>query len=100
MVGPFYGDQIAFAEVGYRVGAVQIGGTARIVQIPFFAVVCDYVLIGEEIFAVGAYLSKDRIQLSSIASQDIFKLVASCIILIGVALVAAGSDLMISLLSK
>jgi hypothetical protein len=98
MVGPFYGDQIAFAEIGYRVGAIQVGGTARIVQIPFFAVVCDYVLIGEEIFAVGAYLSRDPVQLASIVSQDVFKLLAVILIIAGAVMAAMGSTALTNIL--
>jgi len=98
MVGPFYGDQIAFAEIGYRVGAIQIGGTARIVQIPFFAVVCDYTLIGEEIFAVGAFLSQDPIQLASITAQDVFKFVAVFLIILGVALTSVGNSMIQNIL--
>ncbi len=99
MIGPFYGDQIAFSEVGYKIGAIQIGGTARIVQIPFFAVACDYTLIGEEIFAISAYLSKDPVQLNSIVSQDIFKVVAIVILLIGVIMFMGGSNMVIQLLT-
>lgn len=99
MVGPFYGDQIAFAEVGYRVGAIQVGGTARIVQVPYFAVVCDYCLIGEEIFAVGAYLSKDPLQLASITAQDVFKLISIFLIVLGIFSVLAGGNLIGNLLS-
>ena len=62
MIGPFYAESMLFAETFFRIGAIQLAGTARGYQIPFFAVVCDYLLIAEEIYAAGAYLSKDPIQ--------------------------------------
>lgn len=44
MVGPFYAEAILLSEVAARYGSFQIGGTARPVQIPFFAIVCDFTL--------------------------------------------------------
>ncbi len=40
---------------------------------PFFVAASDYCLIGEELFAAAAYLSKDQVQLGSILGQDVSK---------------------------
>ena len=98
MIGPFYAESILLSEVGARYGVFQIGGTARPVQIPYFAIVCDFTLIGEEIFAAGAYLSKDPVQLSSIAAQDAFKIVSIILIMFGVVLSVLRSTALTSLL--
>lgn len=90
MVGAFWAESMMLAESAARVGAVQIGGTARLYQIPFFAAVCDYVLIGEEMFAASAYLTKDPVLITSIATQDIFRIVGWVVIIVGAILSTAG----------
>jgi len=69
---------------------MQIGGTARMYQIPFFAALCDYVLIGEEMFAAGAYVSGDAQQIGTIACQDWYKLAALILGIIGMLLATAN----------
>ena len=90
MIGPFWAESMMFAESFDRVGAFQVGGTARMYQIPFFAALCDYTLIGEEIFAAGAYVSGDPMQIGSIASQGWYKLVALILGIIGAFLATAN----------
>ena len=98
MIGPFYAESMMFSETFFRIGSIQLAGTARGYQIPFFAVVCDYLLIGEEIYAAGAYLSKDAVQCGSIQGQDLGKLIAWILMFIGVLATAAGSPIIIDLL--
>jgi len=83
MVGPFWAESMMFAETFYRIGAIQVAGTARIYQIPFFAIVCDYVIIGDEMFAAGAYLSREPSAMASIFIQDLVKLFALAVCIIG-----------------
>lgn len=90
MVGGYWAESLQLAEVGFGVGAVQIAGTANTHQIPFFVAACDYSLIGEEIYAAGAYLSKDPIQSGSVVGQDMGKAIAFILLLLGVILSAAG----------
>ena len=98
MIGPFYAESMLFAETFYRIGSIQLAGTARGYQIPFFAVVCDYLLIAEEIYAAGAYLSKDPILAGSIRGQDVGKLLALVMMIVGIILTALGSSALINLL--
>jgi len=98
MIGPFYAESMMFSETFFRIGAIQLAGTARGYQIPFFAVVCDYLLIAEEIYAAGAYLSKDPVQCGSIQGQDIGKVIGWILMLVGVLATAAGSPIIINLL--
>ena len=69
-IGHFYAESLMLAEMGQRIGAIQIAGTADVAQLPFFVCACDYTLIGEELFAAGAYLSKEPLLLGSIKGQD------------------------------
>jgi hypothetical protein len=98
MVGPFYAESMLFAETFQRIGSIQLAGTARGYQIPFFAVICDYVLIAEEIYAAGAYLSEDPVQVGTIRGQDFGKIAALILMIIGVLLTMAGSNFIVSLL--
>lgn len=90
MIGPFWAESMMFAESFDRAGSMQVGGTARMYQIPFFAALCDYVLIGEEMFAAGAYVSGDPQQIGTIASQDWYKLVGFILAIVGALLATAG----------
>ena len=83
LIGGFWAESLMFAEVGNAVGAIQIAGTANLHQIQFFVAACDYTLIGEEIFAVGAYFSGDPIRRGSLAGQDVGKVIAILLIIIG-----------------
>ncbi len=98
MIGPFWAESMMFAETFHRVGAMQVGGTARMYQIPFFAALCDYVLIGEEMFAAGAYVSGDPNQIGSIASQDWYKIVAIILSVLGMLLATANITVISDLL--
>ena len=93
MVGPFYAESLIFAETGSWTGALQIAGTARETQIPFFVLACDYVFIGEEIFAAAALASGDPAIIATIRSQDIGKLIALALIVIGLVLLPLGVNL-------
>jgi hypothetical protein len=91
-LGAFYAESLIFAETGYTTGAIQIAGTAEVDQLPFFVVACDYTLIGEELYAAGASLSEDPVQIGSIRGQDIAKVIFIAVIVVGVILKLMGID--------
>ncbi|PKL45293.1 MAG: hypothetical protein CVV42_18875 [Candidatus Riflebacteria bacterium HGW-Riflebacteria-2] len=86
-LGTFYAESLILAETGNAVGAIQIAGTAEPSQIPFFVAACDYTLIGEELFAASAYLSKNPKEVGSLKGQDIIKLLIIAVMIIGTLLV-------------
>jgi len=90
LIGAFWHESAQIAEAASMVGAVQIGGTGRLYQIPFFAAVCDMNLIGEEIYAVGAYISRTPQMLASIATTDYFKVISFILIILGTILATVG----------
>ncbi len=90
MLGTFYAESLILAETGRSVGAIQIAGTAMPSQIPFFIAACDYTLIGEELFAASAYLSKEPKLLGSLRGQDVAKLFFMIVIVIGVLAATIG----------
>ena len=91
-MGAFMAESLILAEVGNAVGAVQIAGTDSITQLPFFITACDYALMGEELHAASAYLSKEPMLLGSLKGQDWGKLLAIAAILVGVVLEILGFD--------
>jgi hypothetical protein len=82
-MGAFYAESLILAETANSIGAIQIAGTAMPSQLPFFVAACDYTLIGEEFFAASAYLSNDPEQLGSLKGQDIGKIIAAALLIIG-----------------
>ena len=90
MLGTFYAESLILAETGRGVGAIQIAGTAMPSQIPFFVAACDYTLIGEELFAASAYLSKEPKLLGSLRGQDVAKLFFMIVITLGVIAATVG----------
>jgi len=94
LIGCFYAESLLLAETGQSTGAIQIAGTAEVAQLPFFVCACDYTLIGEELYAAGAYLSRDPAQLGSIKGQDITKAVVGLYIVVATALLVVGSTLL------
>ncbi|OGC89420.1 MAG: hypothetical protein A2W25_01685 [candidate division Zixibacteria bacterium RBG_16_53_22] len=90
--GAFYAESLLLAETGNSIGAIQIAGTAMPAQLPFFVAACDYTLIGEELFAASAYLSREPKLLGSLKGQDIGgKLVFLTLALIFIAIVTFGA---------
>ena len=98
-LGAFYAESLIFAETGYTTGAIQIAGTAEVDQLPFFVVACDYTLIGEELYAAGASLSGDPIQIGSIRGQDIAKAIFLVFIIAGVILNLLGIEVFMNWLT-
>jgi len=90
LLGAFFAESLILAETGNSIGAIQIAGTARPAQLPFFIAACDFTLIGEELFAASAYLSGEPKQLGSLKGQDVGKMIAMIVILVGVLAVTLG----------
>lgn len=82
-MGAFFAESLILAETGNAAGAIQIAGTAMPSQLPFFVASCDYTLIGEELFAASAYLSREPRQLGSLKGQDVGKAIFIAAIIVG-----------------
>jgi len=90
MIGAYWAESLQLAETGNRIGALQITGTANTHQIPFFLIVSDYCLIGEEIFSAGAYLTQDAPVIASLAGQDVGRIIAVVLSVLGTLLNTIG----------
>ena len=83
-MGYFYAEALILAETGNLSGAIQIAGTDADTQIPFFITACDYTLMGEELYAASAYLSRHPTLLAQLKGQDIGKAIMTASLLLGV----------------
>ncbi len=97
LVGYFFAESLILAETGQSTGAIQIAGQADPTQLPFFVVTCDYTLIGEELYAAGAYLSREPILLGSMRGQDIAKALLIFVGLTGIIAVSLGMSWFVNL---
>lgn len=96
-MGYYYAESLLIAETGVATGAMQIAGTDAITQLPFFITTCDYTLMGEELYAASAYLSREPLQLGSLKGQDYSKGFIILVLIIGTIASTAGSAFFINL---
>ena len=82
-MGSFFAESLILAETGFSTGAIQVAGTANIHQLPFFVAACDYTLIGEELFAASAYLSKEPKLLGTLKASDLAKVLIIVALVVG-----------------
>ncbi|HDS02768.1 MAG TPA: hypothetical protein ENN72_03570 [Firmicutes bacterium] len=73
LLGMFWAESLMLAETANTVGAIQIAGTDATSQLPFFIAACDYTLIGEELYAASAYMSREPLLLGTLKAQDMIK---------------------------
>lgn len=84
-MGYFAAEALILAETGNQTGAIQIAGTDADTQLPFFITACDYTLMGEELYAASAYLSRQPLLVAQLRGQDIAKAILAALLVVGVA---------------
>jgi hypothetical protein len=99
-LGTFWAESLILAETGAQTGAIQIAGTDSVFQLPFFITACDYTLIGEELYAASAYLSREPLLLGSLKGQDYGKLIILAVVTIGSALLLLSKAPALSFFSQ
>ena len=99
-MGYFYAESLLLSETGASTGAIQIAGTDAYTQLPFFITTCDYTLMGEELYAASAYLSREPKLLGSLKGQDICKGLLIVVILLGSILASTGFSFLTNFLKS
>ena len=89
-MGAFFAESLLLAETGNAAGSIQIAGTAQPAQLPFFVAACDYTLMGEELYAASAYLSREPLLLGGLKGQDWMKILLVILIIVGILLISIG----------
>jgi len=82
-MGEFYAESLIFAETANSIGAIQVASSTEATQTPFFIAACDYVLIGDEFYAAGAYLNREPVLIGSLVGQDWSKVLMGAMVLFG-----------------
>lgn len=95
MFGVYDFSTLILSELGHQTGAIQIAGTADYYQVPFFIASCDYTVIGEELYAASAYLTREPTMLGSLIGQDYGKIAVLVVIIIGTLAITLGPKLVI-----
>ena len=70
MVGSFGDEYLLMGETGAQRGVRQIVGAANPQTLPFVYASADEALVGEDMFALGAYTSRLPMQVGSLLAQD------------------------------
>lgn len=100
MLGNYAAEALVLAEAGAVLEIVQIAATSNVIMVPFFVASCDYTLLGEELYAASAYLSKEPVLVASVVVQDYVKLTVGLLILVGSVLATANAgEWLVKLLS-
>ncbi len=89
-MGSYFAESLLLTETGASTGAIQIAGTDSDHQLPFFVTTCDYTLIGEELYAASAYLSREPVQVGTLRGQDMGKGFILAVLALGTLLATVG----------
>ena len=70
MIGAFGDEYLLMGETGARKGMHQVVGAADPRTLPFVYATAEEALIGEEMFAGGAYTAGRPVQIASLVAED------------------------------
>lgn len=84
MVGRFGDEYLLIGETAARRKMDHVGGTSDPNTLPFVYASAQEILLGEEIYAAGAYLQKRVSHLGSLLAQDTMRWIIFLLILAGV----------------
>ena len=90
MVGSFGDEFLLMSEAGSRRNIQQVGGMTDPSALAFAYASVDHLLIGEEIFAGGAYLGQDPNHVGGLVAQDVMRTAIVLTAVIGVILRTLG----------
>jgi hypothetical protein len=88
MIGYFGDEYLLMGEAAARRNITQVGGTSDPNVLPFVFATADEALIGEEMYAAGAYLTRKPWHIGSLLAQDLVRWV---IVFVVVALVVINT---------
>jgi hypothetical protein len=84
LVGKFGDEYLLMGETAARHGMAHIGGTSDPNTLPFIYASAQETLLGEEIYAAGAYLKHIPAHIGSLVAQDTMRWVVALVMLGGV----------------
>jgi hypothetical protein len=84
MVGSFGEEYLLMGETGAQREIVQMVGSDSVNAQPWMLATSDHVLLGEELFAAGAYLTHRPAHVASVHVQDTLRILIVVAVAIGV----------------
>lgn len=84
MLGHLGTEYLLMGEAGAQRGLVQLAGSDAVDAQPFMLATSHNVLIGEEAFSVGAYLTGEPQYVAGLRVQDVLRVLIVLVILLGV----------------
>jgi hypothetical protein len=93
MIGSFGQEALLLAEPGAQRGIAQTGGTDAPQAMGMLYPAVDSPIIGEEIFAIPAYLGRKPAHLASLRAQDVMRIGVAALIIIAALLRTLGISL-------
>jgi hypothetical protein len=91
LLGSLSDEALYIGERGRAAGVTQVIGVANPRALPYALVTADHLLIGEEMYAAGAYLSGQPAHVASLLVQDWLRVLIVGAIIVGVVLRTVGA---------
>jgi hypothetical protein len=87
----WYGSEVTWlTTAGERQGSPTVAGTTQLPAQAIMYATANEPLIGEELYAVGAYLGEDPMHIASVNTQDVFRWLLVVMIIVGIVLKYLG----------
>ena len=83
LLGHFGPEVALLTEAGERVGSLTIAGSDQVATQAVLYAAAQEPLVGEEVFASGAYMGAPPAHVASLRVQDVFRWVLIAVILLG-----------------
>lgn len=90
MLGSFDSEAALICDAAERTESLTIGGSENLNAQAILFASAQEMLVGEELFAAGAYLQTGKMHTASLFAQDVLRWVVFVILLIGAGLKLAG----------
>ena len=98
-LGMFWAESLLLSETGNIAGSIQIAGTDAPSQLPFFITSCDYTIIGQELYAASAYISREPNLVGTIKAQDWGQAIMVVIMVVAAIITVFGLEFAINILT-
>jgi len=89
-IGIFYSDCPISLEMAKIKGGLNVGGTGRWIMCYAFAMMCDYVFLGQEIYTAGAMISENPLMLAGVFVEEVGKYYSYILLVIGFVIATMG----------
>lgn len=97
-MGAWWGELLVMLENAAINGVMSVGGSANTHQIPFIVLCTNGCLIGEELLAAQAYISKDPVSIGTVSGGDLGRYFILATIIVGTLLATGGVFQLVNLL--